>query len=160
MKNAERQQITEKAKIDAYLYYIKGDYARFTDMQRNRPLCPRQDMRTIYGREFAAEVARLHDNHRLVVDSFEAAMKRRTRQRERWATEDEARVNEGLFNSLKNPLVIDYKNNKQFLTCVRPDKLSFGIRNHWAKNEKDRRIISIISKYFDKRKNHGNLENN
>ena len=150
MKKADREQIIKRAKKDAYLYYIKGDYARFTDMQRNRPLCNRQDMRTIYGREFAAEVARLHNNHRLVVDSADAAYKRRMRQRERWAAEKEARVNEGLFNSLKNPLVIDYKNNKQFLTCIRPDKLSFGLRNHWAKNEKDRRIISIISRYFDK----------
>lgn len=151
MKQADREQIIKRAKQDAYLYYVKGDYARFTDMQRNRPLCSRQDMRTIYGREFAAEVARLHDNHRLVVDSFEAAMKRRTRQREGWVAEEEARVNEALFNSLKNPLVIDFLNNKRFLTCVRPDKLSFGTtRNHWAKNEKDRRILSIFRKHLDK----------
>ena len=148
MRTAEKKQIIERAKRDAYLYYVKGDFARFTDMQRNRPLCRHQDMRTIYGREFAAEVARLYDNNRLVVESCNAATKRRMRQRERWADEKEARVKEGLFNSLKNPLVVDYFNNKHFLTAVRPDRLSFGLRNHWAKSEKDLKIINILRNYF------------
>lgn len=45
------------------------------------------------------------------------------------------------------PLLKDYMSNKSDIRQVLPDRLVFiGGRNHWAKNEQDRRILSILIK--------------
>jgi len=48
-------------------------------------------------------------------------------------------------NVLSNPIVRDYLSNKHHLLDVRPDHLYFiGHRNHWAKNNFDRKILSVL----------------
>lgn len=42
----------------------------------------------------------------------------------------------------EQPIVRDYMNNKP--VYVYPDRLSFGLRNHWAKNEKDFKILNVL----------------
>lgn len=47
-----------------------------------------------------------------------------------------------------NPMVKDYLNNKKDLKKVFDSHLWFyGNRNHWAKNEKDVKILKILMKY-------------
>lgn len=48
-------------------------------------------------------------------------------------------------NILQNPIVKDYINNKSHIKQVLTNGIMFyGGRNHWAKNEKDLRILKII----------------
>lgn len=50
-------------------------------------------------------------------------------------------------NILQNPIVKDYINNRHKLKQILNDRLLFwGGRNHWAKNETDLRILSILRK--------------
>lgn len=53
--------------------------------------------------------------------------------------------NKAKFNNvLSNPIVVDFKQNKP---CkVLSDRLVFGQRNHWAKNNFDFKILSILQK--------------
>jgi hypothetical protein len=55
-----------------------------------------------------------------------------------------------IFKSiLKNPIVIDFINNNP--TNILKDRLIFGSRNHWAKTEKDIKILEILSKKLTKK---------
>ena len=52
-------------------------------------------------------------------------------------------------NILQNPIVKDYINNKPNIKQVLTNGIVFyGGRNHWAKNEKDLRILKILQKMF------------
>ena len=55
-------------------------------------------------------------------------------------------------NALSNGIVKDYINNKDSLKAIACDRLIFiGGRNHWAKNENDEKILSILkNKYYAK----------
>ena len=48
-------------------------------------------------------------------------------------------------NILDNPLVRDYLNNNP--SAIYSDRLKFGHRNHWAKSERDKQILSVLKKY-------------
>lgn len=53
---------------------------------------------------------------------------------------------------LQNPIVIDWQKHHRFHSHrVYADHISWGVRNHWAKNEKDVRILAIFRKWDDKR---------
>jgi ribosomal protein L17 len=52
---------------------------------------------------------------------------------------------------LKNKLVVDYLANKNSIKYIYEDHISFcGFRNHWAKNEKDLKVLEILRKYYKK----------
>ena len=52
-------------------------------------------------------------------------------------------------NILQNKLVIDYISNRNYIKRIEEDRIVFfGNRNHWAKNEQDVRVLSILKKYF------------
>lgn len=51
-------------------------------------------------------------------------------------------------NVLSNPLVKDFKNNRHSLSYIDEHRLCFHGRNHWAKNNFDRKILSILLKTF------------
>ena len=49
---------------------------------------------------------------------------------------------------LQNPIVIDYLKHHKFHSHKLYDNhISWGSRNHWAKNEKDERILQIFIKH-------------
>lgn len=50
-----------------------------------------------------------------------------------------------IFNQ---PLVKDYINNKHYIKAIHQDRIEFYSRNHWAKNDKDLKILQILSKKF------------
>jgi len=54
---------------------------------------------------------------------------------------------------LQNPIVIDWQKHHRFHSHrVYADHISWGVRNHWAKSEKDVRILGIFIKYEKNRK--------
>lgn len=46
------------------------------------------------------------------------------------------------------PIVYDYFKHKHNLKDIQSDRLEFWGRNHWAKTDKDLKIIKILSKHF------------
>ncbi len=52
-------------------------------------------------------------------------------------------------NVLQNPLVKDYIKNKN-IAKVYDDHIDFGVRNHWAKDEQDLKILKILKKWKEK----------
>jgi len=50
-------------------------------------------------------------------------------------------------NYLNNPILVDYIKNKKDVKHVFCDRIEFYGRNHWAKNNNDLKVISIIKKY-------------
>lgn len=56
-------------------------------------------------------------------------------------------------NIYNEPLVKDYRNNKGNLRGVYDNRLFFsGGRNHWAKNDRDVKILAILKKNFMQRR--------
>jgi len=54
-------------------------------------------------------------------------------------------------NILDNPIVKDYISNNTSIKFIFSDRISFiGRRNHWAKSDQDRKILSILNKYHKK----------
>ena len=49
-------------------------------------------------------------------------------------------------NVLNNKLYKDWKSNKRSIT-VYDDRLSEGLRNHWAKNDFDIKVLKILKQY-------------
>lgn len=47
---------------------------------------------------------------------------------------------------LSQPIVVDWIKNKRWLK-VQNNRLTDGYRNHWAKNEKDLKILAILRKH-------------
>lgn len=58
------------------------------------------------------------------------------------------RGNEQPANVFNSPLVKDYQANRRDLRRVCADRLDFYGRNHWAKDDRDRRILAILAKNF------------
>lgn len=50
-------------------------------------------------------------------------------------------------NIYNNHLIVDYMANKRYLTNIYENGLCFCGRNHYARNEQDLKIISILKKY-------------
>lgn len=51
-------------------------------------------------------------------------------------------------NYTTNPLWIDYKNNKNNVKTVTTECIYFYGRNHWAKNETDKKVLAVLRKHF------------
>lgn len=54
---------------------------------------------------------------------------------------------EKFTNIYDNHLIVDYLANKRYLTNIYENGLCFCGRNHYARNEQDLKIISILKKY-------------
>ena len=53
-------------------------------------------------------------------------------------------------NILSNPIVVDYLKHKDSICFINDERINFGQRNHWAKNEKDIKILTILRKRHTK----------
>lgn len=53
-------------------------------------------------------------------------------------------------NIFSNPLVNDFIKNKINLDTIYKDRLRFSGRNHWAKNDYDKKILLILQKHNNK----------
>ena len=67
------------------------------------------------------------------------------RARTRRKVEEERRPR----NILAAPLVRDYMQNRHELRRVCVDRLDFYGRNHWAKDDRDRRILAVLARHFN-----------
>lgn len=55
--------------------------------------------------------------------------------------------NSTFSNVFTNPIVKDYINNNSSIKSIYNDRIHFwGGRNHWAKNELDKRILKILKR--------------
>ncbi len=108
----------------AYNYICNNRHASY------RPI--KVDRRTTFGKSVLAEYNRLRNS----VNISEIQSKQRQR-----------RANKVSFtNILSNPLVRDWKSNKgRYGFKIASDRIIEGSRNHWAKSETDKRILSILA---------------
>ena len=54
-------------------------------------------------------------------------------------------------NILDSSLYYDFKNNRHDIKFITPERIAFiGNRNHWAKSERDSKILNILSKHINK----------
>ena len=52
-------------------------------------------------------------------------------------------------NFIQNPLVKDYFSNKHNILFISDDCIRFlGYRNHWAKNDADKKVLVVLKKHF------------
>jgi len=116
--------------------YLFSPYVNFRYCPTSCHRAPKVDKRTKFGRAVLAEYYRLKDEKAVL-----AAIDKQKRRRE------SAKVTPS--NILSNPIVKDWISNRDKLT-VTPEKLTDGYRNHWAKSDKDRRILAILAKYSRK----------
>lgn len=100
---------------------------------------PRVDRRTKFGKEVIAEYYK----------AFSAVNRTEVRKKQ-----EERRKHKVMppVNILQSPIVLDWMKNKHRL-YVKSDRLTDGYRNHWAKDERDVRILAILRKYSTKNVN-------
>ena len=111
----------------AYYVLIRSHYR--TDNQKNF------DKRTKFGKQAYAYYLKLQytENVSLILE------KRRKRCSQKYT----------FSNVLDNKLYLDWKSNKHNI-IVCDNRLSEGLRNHWAKNEFDIKVLKILKKYSTK----------
>ena len=104
---------------------------------------PRHDQRYKFNREAEAAARDI-----IAARGFDGINSDRTKHRERVRAKvaDERRP----LNVLALPIVRDYMQNRHHLRRVCADRLDFSGRNHWAKDDRDRRALAILAKYFNK----------
>jgi hypothetical protein len=102
---------------------------------------PRHDQRYKFNRE-AEQAAR--DIVRAKGFAGIQSDREKHRARVRARVEDERRP----ANWLALPIVRDYRENRHHLRRVCADRLDFSGRNHWAKDDRDRRILAVLAKGF------------
>ena len=104
---------------------------------------PRHDQRYKFNREAEAAARDI-----IAARGFDGIRKDRETHRERVRAKvaDERRP----ANVLALPIVIDYRNNRHHLRRVCADRLDFSGRNHWAKDDRDRRALAILAAHFNK----------
>ena len=96
---------------------------------------PSLDRRYNFNREVVAEFNRITKAHDIEADHARHIARRRLAM----TTSD---------NIKAAPLVRDYYANRHQLRRVCAERLEFYGRNHWAKNDRDRRILAILAKNF------------
>ena len=94
---------------------------------------PKVDRRTRFGKAVLSEYNRL----KAKINYAEVRLKQHERMKSRHA----------FVNILGTPIVKDWLSNKGRGIRVMTDRLTDGYRNHWAKNERDLRILAILKKY-------------
>lgn len=94
---------------------------------------PKVDRRTKFGKAVLAEYHRLKNTINYA-DISKIQAKRRAAKKE-------------CGNILSNPLVRDWMSNRgRYGFKVTADRIIDGGRNHWAKSDRDRKILAILSK--------------
>ena len=104
---------------------------------------PRHDQRYRFNREAEAAARDI-----IARKGFDGIRKDREKHRERVRAKvaDERRP----LNVLALPIVRDYMQHRADLRAVRADRLDFYSRNHWAKDDRDRRALAILAAHFNK----------
>ena len=104
---------------------------------------PRHDQRYKFNREAEAAAREI-----IAVKGFYGidSDRRKHRDRIRAKVEEERRPR----NILAAAIVRDYREHRDTLRRVCVDRLDFYGRNHWAKNDRDRRALAILAKHFNK----------
>lgn len=103
---------------------------------------PRHDQRYKFNREAEAAARDI-----IRAKGFDGIRKDREkhRARVRAKVEEERRP----LNILAAPIVRDYRQNRHELRRVLADRLDFYGRNHWAKDDRDRRALAILARHFN-----------
>ena len=117
------------------------------DMVRYCSCFPPQifDHRFCFDNEVESEYWQIVRNRNYYADSRMMHDKQRVRKENRKGMEYQ--------NILQNPIVIDYlKHHRYHSHTIYNDHISWGVRNHWAKSEKDRVILGIFRKHEKNRK--------
>lgn len=104
---------------------------------------PRHDQRYKFNRE-AEQTAR----DIIARKGFDGIRKDRETHRER--TRAKVAEERRPLNVLALPIVSDYRENRHQLRRVCADRLDFYSRNHWAKDDRDRRALAILAAHFNK----------
>ena len=104
---------------------------------------PRHDQRYKFNREAEAAARDI-----IAAKGFDGLRKDREKHSERVRAKvaDERRP----LNVLALPIVRDYCENRHHLRRVCADCLDFSGRNHWAKDDRDRRALAILAAHFNK----------
>jgi hypothetical protein len=103
---------------------------------------PRHDQRYRFNRE--AEATARDIVSRKGLQGIQADREKH-RQRTRAKVAEERRP----ANILSAPIVRDYMQHRADLRAVRADRLDFYGRNHWAKDDRDRRALAILARHFN-----------
>lgn len=103
---------------------------------------PRHDQRYKFNREAEAAARDI-----IKAKGFYGIMEDREkhRARVRAKVEEERRPQ----NILAAPIVRDYRQNRHELRRVLAERLDFYGRNHWAKDDRDRRALAILARHFN-----------
>lgn len=104
---------------------------------------PRHDQRYKFNREAEAAARDI-----IARKGFDGIRKDRETHRER--TRAKVAEERRPLNVLALPIVRDYMQHRDQLRRVCADRLDFYGRNHWAKDDRDRRALAILAKYFNK----------
>lgn len=113
-------------------------YSHFGNTYPVRRRKPRVDRRT--------RVGRLVLNYYYELDGSQESVLITIKKMER----AQARKGTGFTNVLDNPLVRDYFANKDNLKEVHSSHLEFWGRNHWAKSDRDLKILEILARGWKK----------
>ena len=103
---------------------------------------PRHDQRYTFNREaeaYARDIVRRKGLQGIQAD------REKHRERTRAKVADERRP----ANILAAPIVCDYMQHRDQLRHVFADRLDFYGRNHWAKDDRDRRTLAILARHFN-----------
>ena len=104
---------------------------------------PRHDQRYKFNREAEAAARDI-----IARKGFDGINSDRTKHRER--TRAKVAEERRPANVLALPIVRDYMQHRADLRAVRADRLDFYGRNHWAKDDRDRRALAILAAHFNK----------
>ena len=133
---------TEDVKRAAWALYAAGVREMLCSTYSDIKI-PRFDQRYNFNRE--AEAAA-----REIVRAKGVQGIRRDRERHRERTRAKVEERRRPINILASPIVRDYRENHGDLLRVNGDRLIFSGRNHWAKDERDKRILAILARYANK----------
>ena len=140
MKNIDNEIKREARKL--YYNYLVRNIRNIY----NRPVgLPRLDMRYNRNRAIMAEFVKMMQSTNFTT----LWLKGHDKFMSRLVSGRKSRI---YANVLQNPIVIDYYNNRHLIKCIYSDHLYFGSRNHWAKDDNDKKILSILAKNFKKYK--------
>lgn len=135
-----KNEITNEIKFNVYIYARNksSKYVSFLDFKQFI-LC-KYDMRTRHAKSLVKELGNWH-NFNFQSEINDIRRKRRERNENKQYKHT---------NIITNKIVIDYFENKNSITYFDSNNryICFGGRNHWAKNDFDKKVIAILHKYF------------
>ena len=127
-------ELTPKEVALRYIY-SRDNIGRF---QRK----PKFDRRTNFGKEV----------HRLIIELQISESEKWEIVKKRKARNDAKRIGNPLPNWINRPIYIDAEKHPKDIRWINSDHINFAHgRNHWAKDETDRKILAVLSKHQSKK---------